>query len=190
MSKIMKEIKAEETKYNWNWATKTPPAYVDEQGNLKAPDPEWFIDENGNKIQLVTVDTDCSKADPNYPIRMRSEYFPDDQNNWPSITFGPGEHVDWVRVHKKPLVFKPYSFIPPEIQDECWRTLEEAGRRGKEYALKEEMEEVAEIRDNYEWLRERYDENKDRIPPHKHSRMTRMFNRLLKYVEKREAKFK
>lgn len=58
------------------WATATEPKTItNEDGTVKLMEPEWYIDENGREVQLITIDTDWSLVDRYYPTESRYKYF-------------------------------------------------------------------------------------------------------------------
>lgn len=58
------------------WATATePPTITNEDGTVRLMEPEWYIDENGREVQLITIYTDWSLVDHYYPTEARYKYF-------------------------------------------------------------------------------------------------------------------
>lgn len=58
------------------WATATePPTIMNEDGTVQLMEPEWYIDENGREVQLITINTDWSLVDQYYPAESRYKYF-------------------------------------------------------------------------------------------------------------------
>lgn len=58
------------------WATATePPTILTEDGSVKMVEPEWYVDENGREVQLITIDTDWSLVDRYYAYESRYKYF-------------------------------------------------------------------------------------------------------------------
>lgn len=58
------------------WATATePPTILNEDGSVKMVEPEWYVDENGREVQLITIDTDWSLVDRYYAHESRYKYF-------------------------------------------------------------------------------------------------------------------
>lgn len=58
------------------WATEVEtPTMMNEDGTVQLTEPEWYIDENGREVQLITINTDWSLVDRYYPIENRYKYF-------------------------------------------------------------------------------------------------------------------
>lgn len=78
------------------WATDIEPRNFDENGREQMTEPEWYIDEYGREVQLVTLTTDRSLLDRYYPVEARFHYFKDEHK--PLVI--PKEYIDSMKPYK------------------------------------------------------------------------------------------
>lgn len=78
------------------WATDVEPRNYDENGHEQMTEPEWYIDEYGREVQLITLTTDRSLLDRYYPVEARCRYFKDEHK---SLVI-PKEYIDSLKPYK------------------------------------------------------------------------------------------